>query len=109
MKQLNLLETNFVPYEVAVKMKQLGYKEMCLGNAKVMQDTIDLSDLKVVGNADNSPAVAIPTWSAACEWLYQVSKGRYSVVYDPKHSSTSRLNDFTYKLYCVEKYLELEK
>jgi len=76
------MENEFVPYELAVKLKQLGFDEKCFGNytelelkdykggigVKITKSTC-LSTINGVRNYNQEGQVSSPTFSQAFRWF----------------------------------------
>jgi hypothetical protein len=74
------MEKEFVPYELALRMKALGFDEPCFGyflsdrmfiNAKITRQTGD--------------AISSPTWQSAFRWFREKYKLNQLVTRLPKH------------------------
>jgi hypothetical protein len=78
------MEKEFVPYEQAVELKELGFDEPCFGNhtetdfydykggvgVKITKHIV-LSNINGVRNYNQEGQVSAPTFSQAFRWLYQ--------------------------------------
>lgn len=69
------MEKEFVPYELAVKLKELGFKEKCIGfyNGKHLDWLIDddngLNYPTINPNMDVGLCVKAPLWQQAFDWF----------------------------------------
>ena len=61
------MEKEFVPYELAVKLKELGFDEECFG-AYHHANNLDLWS----GDYDYSYAVKAPLWQQAFDWFRDI-------------------------------------
>ena len=71
---MNNLEKEFVPYELALKLKQLGFDEPCFGYYGTSdEDSEIVLELRQTSqNGDLAKIVCLaPTYSQAFRWLYQ--------------------------------------
>lgn len=72
MKILNNMEKEFVPYELALKLKELGFDERCL--AGYYNDGKSLWFFRFHKNSEREPTVAerfatAPLWQQAFDWF----------------------------------------
>jgi hypothetical protein len=77
---MNKLEKEFIPYELALELKQLGFDEPCLGFYERNQELIIQECLITDFHGDSLQCVA-PTFSQTFKWFRK--KGyRFSVIID---------------------------
>ena len=60
------MEKEFVPYDLAVKLKELGFDEKCLGVYYNKDGDVRIYDGNEVGDA--------PLWQQAFDWFYKEYK-----------------------------------
>lgn len=75
------MKQEFVPYELAVKLKQLGFDEECFGyyhNLGSKQLVISLRNLKEDNNSEIQYFLA-PTYSQAFRWFREKYDIHYSI------------------------------
>ena len=126
------MEKEFIPYEQALNLKELGFDEPCFtyfGNisqalfglkGKIEFHTNTLLDIDHGKNVVSSAS----TFSQAfrwfrekknlCSWVYQSNSGlyHYSILKDDRYLSSSYNNETTYKeaeLACLKKLIEIIK
>jgi hypothetical protein len=114
------MEKEFVPYELALRMKQLGFDEPCFAFYG------DENDFSMDSSRKNNPfrktECVAPTWKSAFRWFreiknveYQITyagaKGRYNAfVEDYFYDNNGDLKEFTYEeaeAACLEKLIEI--
>jgi len=119
------MEKEFVPYELALKMKQLGFDEPCFGyynsngKFKTKQDEYEL--YLICNSKWISPSCSAPTWQSAFRWFREKYK-LYLNIESQKNESgfwvyitnnTDYLLDIETKTYeeaeleCVKKLIEI--
>jgi hypothetical protein len=129
-----MIEKEFVPYEEAFALKELGFNEPCLGYYLCRNSAFGIDDLEITTECidlvryDYASCV-VPTFSQAFRWfrekygLYScimyssdgIIKGGYSPMIDvmKPHKATLDLN--TYDIYeeaeleCLKKLIEIVK
>ena len=129
-----MIEQEFVPYEEAFALKELGFNEPCLGYYLCRNSAFGIDDLEITTECidlvryDYASCV-VPTFSQAFRWfrekygLYScimynsdgIIKGGYSPMIDvmKPHKATLDLN--TYDIYeeaeleCLKKLIEIVK
>jgi hypothetical protein len=77
----------FVPYELAVKLKELGFDEPCLKS---------YGDDGLLNQNDHSLYLSAPTFSQAFRWLYQklnIDKGIMPLDVESQHLLLNELLD----------------
>jgi len=99
----------FVSFEMAALLKELGYSEPCLGffstingNADVMGGREPQDYNNITANARISPEdtlTSAPLYTQVLDWLYEKSKGRIRVMYDPRDGDSNR---DSFLLYVIE-------
>lgn len=113
------MENEFVPFELAVKLKELGFNEKCFGHYH-NEFNLDLYS----GDFDESYAVLAPLWQQAFDW-FRETKTIYSEVisingtmmnnweFFIRGSETQTILSDEYKTYeearqaCLEKLIEI--
>jgi hypothetical protein len=125
------MEKEFVPYELALRMKQFGFDEECFGYYMngVLQPSLNPKDYsyfdemsEINPNIKNFENVLAPLFQQAFRWFreikeveYQITyagaKGRYNAfVEDYFYGNNGDLKEFTYEeaeLACLEKLIEI--
>jgi hypothetical protein len=116
------MEKEFVPYELALRMKRLGFKENCLGTykkEKLIITRISISESNML-KLEDCPA---PLFSQAFRWFreeYKLHNGivpyydyYYYLIKDFNNGEEYRSNDLTEFIYekaelaCLEKLIEI--
>ena len=105
----------FIPYELALRLKELGFNEKCFDV---------YSDVKSVGMFRNSPRDRTPKilWQQAfyffidnhglISWIYQsnINLYHYSILRNERYLSDFTVNENTYeeaRLECLKKLIEI--
>jgi hypothetical protein len=72
-KQQTEMNKEFVPYELALELKQLGFDEPCLSyfDSRLEQQlgNFDFTEIKVYKVYNESASVLVPTFSQAFRWF----------------------------------------
>jgi hypothetical protein len=76
------LEKEFVPYQIALDMKSIGFDEYCFG----YYDKIQIFHLCPFGNMNDRGFVSAPTFSQAARYLYINSNKQINFQIDGKDS-----------------------
>jgi len=63
------MEKEFVPYELALKLKQLGFDEPCFGWFRNTEFTISFNDLYPKERGEEIEIIKAPTFSQAFRWF----------------------------------------
>ena len=84
---MNTIETLFVPYELAVKLKELGFDEPCLGNYRLPTNRL-ITEWEIKNTPENCLGVSAPTFSQAFRFFRE--KYGFYVIINPSIN-----NDFT--------------
>ena len=71
---------DFVPYELALALKQLGFDETCFGWFRNTEFTISFNDLYPKERGEEIKIIAAPTYSQAFRW-FREKHGLNSFVY----------------------------
>ena len=117
------MEKEFVTYELAIKLKELGFDETCCGYYDHMIKELDTISSEVCERlCKHDTHIKAPTFSQAFRWFreikeveYQITyagaKGRYnSFVGDYLYDNNGDLKEFTYEeaeFACLEKLIEI--
>ena len=125
------MEKEFVPYELALRMKALGFDEPCFGyydgnhNLQFMYNGYpEKFSKKMMGVSDSVWVgwISAPTFSQAFRWFrekydmahqvtYAGAKGRYNAFTDDwVYDSNGELKEFSYEeaeLACLDKLIEI--
>jgi hypothetical protein len=114
------MKKEFVPYELALRMKQLGFDEPCLASWNLFTNELNYNGFPSTFQSED--VVQLPTYSQAFRWFreikeveYQITyagaKGRYNAfVEDYFYDNNGDLKEFTYKeaeLACLETLIEI--
>jgi hypothetical protein len=59
----------FIPYELALELKQLGFNEPCFGWFRNTEFTISFNDLYPKERGEEIKIIAAPTYSQAFRWF----------------------------------------
>ena len=121
------MEKEFIPYEQALALKELGFDELVLGKYQKLSEAANYQ-LQLLGKERNcnrlDTAISAPIFSQAfrwfrekkslCSWVYQSNSGlyHYSILKDDRYLSSSYNNETTYKeaeLACLKKLIEIVK
>lgn len=72
----------FIPFEIALKLKELGFDELCYG--RFLLD----GELKSFQAWRNSECMGCssPFYQQAIDWIYKMSEGDLVVAYDPSNT-----------------------
>ena len=88
------MEEQFIPYEQALKLEELGFDEECLAyqnNTLIIYDNEEFSkNSQFVGNT-----VAIPLWQQVIDWLRE--KHKINIYPEPTYS----LTEYSFKVITV--------
>ena len=90
---MNTIETLFVPYELAVKLKELGFDEPCL--AWYVSEEYGLAYGKVYQSDLIRDAVVAPTFSQAMIFLYICSNKQIDIELKASDTYEERLRKIT--------------
>lgn len=67
----------FIPYEFAVKLKELGFNEECLGKINY-KDELTFDFPNTITNQFLETSCACPLWQQAFDWLLNKTTDEYS-------------------------------
>jgi hypothetical protein len=127
------MKKEFVPYELALRMKQLGFDEPCFGYYKAeYEDGINPLPVNLILEQNKASSnvfykTSAPTWQQAFRWFREeydlriwiesnhgVSKFEYVIATTNHNFIDKQFNDFSsYKTYeeaelaCLEKLIEI--
>jgi hypothetical protein len=115
----------FVPYELALELKQLGFDEPCFGGYYSNQDNVNLWFFKEAKNSDRDERVregfaTAPTYSQAFRWFREKYNCHHTINLNKKYVGIAyssvvnfSIDEFnTYEeaeLACLRKLIELVK
>jgi len=115
----------FVPYELALELKQLGFDEPCFGGYYSNQDNVNLWFFKEAKNSDRDERVregfaTAPTYSQAFRWFRKKFNCHHTINLNKKYVGIAyssvvnfSIDEFnTYEeaeLACLRKLIELVK
>ena len=68
-KQQTEMNKEFVPYELALELKQLGFDKTCFGWFRNTEFTISFNDLYPKERGEEIKIIAAPTYSQAFRWF----------------------------------------
>ena len=71
------ITSQFVPYELAVKLKELGFDEECFGYYRIDEKFVALTNYHENYN-DSDSRISAPLWQQAFDWFRD--KYRYSSI-----------------------------
>jgi hypothetical protein len=77
MEKINSMENEFIPYELALRMKALGFDEPCFGYFLSDRMFIDAKITRQTGDAISSP-----TWQSAFRWFREKYNLNFLVAFD---------------------------
>jgi hypothetical protein len=63
------MEKEFIPYELALELRQLGFDETCFGWFRNTEFTISFNDLIRKERGEEIKIIAAPTYSQAFRWF----------------------------------------
>ena len=113
------MEKEFVPYDIALDMKELGFDEPCFGYFKYEDEFYLEGSYK---NSEHGFSIARPLYQQAFRWFREVydmaheityagAKGRYNAFTDDwVYDSNGELKKFSYEeaeLACLRKLIEI--
>ena len=90
---MNSIESNFVPYQIAVDMKSIGFNKPCFGFYR--KEKLYLCDYKNV-NEEKISIISAPTFSQAFKFFRE----RYNFISEINVYSTSDGYSYTFKILC---------
>jgi len=70
---MNTIETLFVPYELAVKLKALGFNEPCFGNYRLPTNRL-ITEWEIKNTPEHCLDTPAPTFSQAFRWFREKYK-----------------------------------
>jgi predicted RNase H-like HicB family nuclease len=81
------MKNDFIPYEQALALKELGFDEPCFGGYYSNQDNVNLWFFKEAKNSDRDERVregfaTAPTYSQAFRWFREKHGLRHFIEYD---------------------------
>jgi hypothetical protein len=84
------MKNDFIPYEQALALKELGFDEPCFGGYYSNQDNVNLWFFKEAKNSDRDERVregfaTAPTYSQAFRWFREKHGLRHFIEYDNGH------------------------
>jgi hypothetical protein len=84
------MKNEFIPYEQALALKELGFDEPCFGGYYSNQDNVNLWFFKEAKNSDRDERVregfaTAPTYSQAFRWFREKCGLRHFIEYDNGH------------------------
>ena len=62
------MEKEFVPYEIALTLKELGFDEPCLGNYRLPTNRL-ITEWEIKNTPENCLGIYAPTFSQAFRWF----------------------------------------
>ena len=107
------LSKNFIPYDLALELKELGFDEECLDyyipNSKAISEILD-SDFKIGRyNSDTNNIygerglVSRPLWQQAFDWF----RDKYNLVSEIFHNPEYEWKNWKYRFYWTTERLRL--
>jgi hypothetical protein len=119
------MEKEMVPYELALRMKAIGFDEPCFGWFKNTEFTISFNDLYPKERGEEIEIIKAPTFSQAFRFFrekYDINKTiardgslakegpwAYTIVYDGIYFNDGYLTYEEAELACLEKLIEIVK
>jgi hypothetical protein len=100
------MEKEFVPYELALRMKQLGFDEPCFGFYDDIDDHHPLSFIRIEGLSEKlkSSITLAPTWQQTFRWFRDEYKLFHEVFIDCEPRADVPLEEdlmFSFTIHCV--------
>jgi hypothetical protein len=92
-----MIEKEFIPYELALELKQLQFDETCFGWFRNTEFTISFNDLIRKERGEEIKIIAAPTYSQAFRW-FRENHGLNSFVY---HYGEDGILDIIYFAYNI--------
>jgi len=106
------MEKEFVPYQLSLAMKELGYNEQCFGfwssentYRRSINDSLCNSDLVNMFGDEAKQTPSAPTWQQAFRWFMEKYDLDYSL--PPESSSRFRLLDRTFNIVIYKYYMNM--
>ena len=65
------MEKEFAPYELAVKLKELGFDEPCFGYYRIDEKFMALTNYHENYN-DSDSRISAPLWQQAFDWFREI-------------------------------------
>lgn len=127
------MEKEFVPYELALKLKELGFDERCLAKYQKLADFANYQ-FQLLQKERNcnilDTAISAPLWQQAFDWFiekygllgnpFPVLKDRYfftiryvefdnykQIMGSPFNPADAKLNIFDCRIACLKKLIEI--
>jgi hypothetical protein len=101
-KQQTEMNKEFVPYELALELKQLGFDEPCLGY--YIANTLFISNDNVYNSTD-IPVIKAPLYSQAFRFFREKYDLDYSLL--PESSSGHRLSTRTFNIVIYKYHMNM--
>lgn len=121
------MKEQFIPYEQALELKELGFDEKCLGSYKLDNNEFQLNEIYSA-----LPIVQSPLWQQAFDWFvekygllgdpFPVLKDRYfftirkvefndyqQIVGSPFNPTDAKLNIYDSRVACLKKLIKIVK
>jgi hypothetical protein len=86
------MKEQFVPYELALKLKELGFDEECLGSFTIKDCSLQIDDMYSLPSI-----VKAPLWQQAFDW-FRKRYSKNSWIGDHYSSSTPGYFEYTYHI-----------
>lgn len=106
------MEKQFVSYELALKLKELGFDEECFGAWKNNKETPmkGYFENQIMSSLDN--AILAPLWQQAFDWLlWKLKHLSVDIIYSTAGCEVivekEKVNQHDTKEECLEKLIEL--
>lgn len=106
----NYIQNQFCSYEIALKLKELGFNEPCFGYKLRKDSPLSFSlmvgtDTNLLTNSkfDVEDAVCIPLWQQVIDWFREKHKYSVSIHVDEDNSTPSDIKYW----YCINSFFEV--
>lgn len=89
------MEKEFVPYELALKLKELGFREKCFGywnKGELMSFKQEPNSSFYAINIKHSVRISAPLWQQAFDW-FKVNKNLYADIYRTDKVFSANIED----------------
>ena len=103
----NYIQNQFCNYEIALKLKELGFDEKCIfafDNCQMRCSDLRTNEQKFSGvNYNSSSYVSQPLWQQVIDWFREKHKYSVSIHVDEDNSTPSNIKYW----YCIDSFFEV--